>query len=116
MRKLLEGRIVCAAASVTIAVLLCGTAVSQADLGVESHAISVRIKRQTVDSTNLASVGYNQDARVLEIEFKSGAVYRYFAVPPAIVEELMRATSKGRFFAREIRSKYEFRCVCAARP
>jgi lysyl-tRNA synthetase class 2 len=45
---------------------------------------------------------------VLEIEFRSGASYRYLEVPPAVFEEMKKATSKGRFFARFIRGKYEF--------
>ena len=34
-----------------------------------------------VRSSALRSVGYDQEQRVLEIEFTNGAVYRYFDVP-----------------------------------
>jgi hypothetical protein len=116
MWKLLEGRLFVLAAGASMAVLLGVPAASADDERVEISALPVRIKRQAVDSTNLASAGYDHDARVLEIEFKSGAVYRYLAVPPAVFEELMRAASKGRFFSREIRGKYEFQRVREARP
>ncbi|MPY90032.1 MAG: KTSC domain-containing protein [Luteitalea sp.] len=46
-------------------------------------------------SSRLASL---QDANdtTLELEFRSRARYRYFEVPPPIVEGLVAATSKGR--------------------
>ena len=64
------------------------------------------IKRKAVDSTNLAAVGYDARAKVLEIEFRSGPVYRYFEVPRAVYRGLMRAQSKGTYFYEKIRYSY----------
>jgi hypothetical protein len=116
MRNLSEGRKSCVAAGAAIIALYFAKALFGAEPGFEISAPPVRIKRLTVDSTNLASAGYDRDSRVLEIEFRSGAIYRYHAVQPEIFENLMRAASKGRYFVREIRGKYEFRCVRETRP
>jgi hypothetical protein len=67
-----------------------------------------QIEREPVESSSLVSIGFDRGARVLEIEFRSGASYRYLEVPPAVFEEMKKASSKGRFFARFIRGKYEF--------
>ena len=63
-------------------------------------------KRQPVESTVLASVGYDAKARVLEIEFHSGAIYRYLEVPEEIFRQLLAAESKGNFFGKNIRDKF----------
>ena len=39
------------------------------------------MKRVAVDSSSIASVGYDSKAYVLEIEFRNGGVYRYLDVP-----------------------------------
>jgi hypothetical protein len=59
-----------------------------------------------VDSTSIASIGYERD--VLEVQFRNGAVYRYHGVPRAVFARLLAAESKGRFFNRRIRDA--FRC------
>lgn len=69
----------------------------------------ITIKRKGVVSSNLASVGYAARAKVLEIEFHSGAIYRYRDVPAEVHAELMSAESKGQYFGRRIRGRFEFR-------
>lgn len=46
---------------------------------------------------------------MLEIEFVSGAVYRYTAVPRRVHRELLGASSLGGYFNREIRGRYAYR-------
>jgi hypothetical protein len=67
--------------------------------------------RVPVESSNIVSVGYAEKARTLEIEFRSGAVYRYFEVEPEVHEALLHAASKGRFFMTSIRGAYPFERV-----
>ncbi|WP_243074817.1 KTSC domain-containing protein [Microbacterium sp. SS28] len=62
--------------------------------------------RRQVDSTVISAAGYDGATAVLEIEFTSGDVYRYFAVPPSVHRGLMGAESAGRFFAQRIRPVY----------
>ena len=71
----------------------------------------VTIGRKEVASSNLASVGYDARAKVLEIEFHSGAIYRYRDVPAEVHAGLMSAESKGQYFVRRIRGRFEFRRV-----
>lgn len=59
--------------------------------------------RTSVSSEVLCSVGYDANARILEIEFASGSVYRYFQVPDSVFCELMTAASHGEFFANHVR-------------
>lgn len=59
-----------------------------------------------VVSTTLAGVAYDHAGNILQLEFRSGAVYRYFGVPAGVHEGLLRASSKGRYFNREIRERF----------
>ncbi len=63
------------------------------------------IQRIGVSSSALRSVGYDQEQRVLEIEFTSGEVYQYFDVPPEVYRGLMAAESHGRYFHQHMRNK-----------
>jgi len=65
-----------------------------------------RIARRPVVSSMMRSAGYDDAHAVLEIEFISGYVYRYHAVPRREWHELMRAESKGRYFDLYIRDRY----------
>jgi len=61
------------------------------------------MKRATVQSSNITSVGYDPAASTLEIEFHSGGVYQYFEVPREVHDGLMKAASKGSYFHRHIK-------------
>lgn len=67
--------------------------------------------RQPVSSSNLRSVGYDAARRVLTIEFHSGSVYEYSAVPPEVHEGLMGAGSHGKYHHAHIRNSYGYRRV-----
>lgn len=67
------------------------------------------MRRRRVSSSALASVGYDERWRTLEVEFASGEVYRYFDVDPALVAALDRATSMGAFVNERIKPRH--RCI-----
>lgn len=69
------------------------------------------MKRETVSSSNLASIGYDTENEILEIEFNHGGVYQYFNVPEEVYEELMSADSHGRYFSANIRNDYEYQKI-----
>jgi KTSC domain len=69
------------------------------------------MKRTSVDSSMMASVGYSASRRTLEIEFRSGDVYRYFDVPEKEFHALLASASKGRFFQTRISGVYDFERV-----
>lgn len=70
----------------------------------------------TVESTTLATVGYDEDLEHLQLEFCSRAVYRYFGVPVVVYEALLGAPSKGRYFNGAIRGRYPYRQILDANP
>jgi hypothetical protein len=67
------------------------------------------MERQSVNSSNIASVGYNSNSEMLEVEFlKSGKIYEYYNVPEFMYERMMQAPSIGIFFNAEIKNYYSF--------
>ncbi len=61
-----------------------------------------------VESTTLAAVAYDEAPEILQREFRSSAVYRYFGVPAPVYEELLAAPSKGTYFNRAIRGNFRY--------
>ena len=49
------------------------------------------MKGKSVESSNLASVGYDAKGQILEIEFNHGGLYQYFDVPQEVHDELMNS-------------------------
>jgi hypothetical protein len=80
---------------------------------VSSNAVpqGVDMLRQRVESSHIATVGYDEEQRIMEIVFNDGRVYHFLEVPPERVLSLLRAESKGRFFNREIKPDFEYRAV-----
>jgi hypothetical protein len=64
--------------------------------------------RTVVDSSSVRSVNYDRTARILEVEFRHGSIYRYFDVPAAEHADLMRAPSLGRYLSDRIRDRYRY--------
>jgi hypothetical protein len=62
--------------------------------------------RQPVASTVIAAVGYDDASRILEVEFRTGKVYRYFRVPRSRYDALRSAESIGSYFNRQIRTRF----------
>jgi lysyl-tRNA synthetase class 2 len=70
------------------------------------------VYRLSVESTAIASVGYDARTRTLEVEFVGGGVYRYLGVPPREHETLLRAESIGAYVNRSVKPRY--RCLRVA--
>lgn len=68
-----------------------------------------------VESSVLAAAAYAAGEQVLYLEFRSGAVYRYFDFPPELYEDFLVADSKGGFFSHRIRDCFPFEQVRDAR-
>jgi len=56
------------------------------------------MKRSPVQSSSLRALGYDAAQQALEVEFSSGALYRYEQVPAEVVRALLEADSLGRHF------------------
>ena len=68
-----------------------------------------KMERQPVNSSSIASIGYSPRSRTLDVEFRTGAIYRYEQVPSQLAREFLAAESKGRYFARRVRGKFPFK-------
>jgi hypothetical protein len=64
------------------------------------------MRRRRVKSSAIRSVGYERETAMLEVEFTSDRVYRYFAVPKAVYDGLMEAESVGAYFNEFVRDRY----------
>lgn len=64
-----------------------------------------------VKSSNLASVGYDPDRKVLRVSFLNGKSFDYKSVRPTVFSELLAAESAGKFFHAHVRSAYEYEPV-----
>lgn len=60
-----------------------------------------------VHSEAMSAVGYDAGSRKLKIRFQQGHSYDFCNVPPSIHEGLMSATSKGSYYNRYIRDRYQ---------
>ena len=71
------------------------------------------MRRVPVDSTSIASMGYQPRRRELEIEFRlSGDVYLYFDVPPEEHAAFMDAESKGTYLNQMFKPRgYSYKVV-----
>lgn len=59
-----------------------------------------------VNADNREPVNSSSITAVLEIEFRSGAIYQYFAVSPEAHRGLLDAESVGRHFVHRIKRRY----------
>lgn len=64
------------------------------------------MNRVKVSSSNIASVGYDESSKTLEIEFTGGRIYQYAKVPEVAFRELVKASSPGSYFKDNIRERY----------
>jgi len=72
------------------------------------------MKREPLESSSLASVGYDAGRQVLEVEFLNGGVYEYDDVPQETYHALLEADSKGRYLNAEIKPHHPSRRLQAA--
>ena len=61
-----------------------------------------------VNSSNVAAIGFDEDAQILQVEFNSGATYQYFDVQKAIYDGLLDAASVGQFLNQQVKGTYRY--------
>lgn len=70
------------------------------------------MNRVAVQSSNVASVGYDASSSTLEVAFHSGGVYQYFGVPEHHYVALTSGVgSVGQYLARYVKDVYSYRRV-----
>ena len=62
----------------------------------------------SVESSNIAKIGYDEQKHQLHIIFLKKTHYVYFDVPIAVWEEFTNSESKGKYFARMIKGFFAF--------
>lgn len=68
-----------------------------------------KLMKHIVQSTNLDWVAYDETKKTLYVQFKGGGYYSYDDVPKEIFTDLLKASSKGRFFWMKIRDKFKYK-------
>lgn len=61
---------------------------------------------QSVDSSNIDTIGYDPNSATLRISFKTGGMYEYYDVPQHEYDGLMGADSKGSYANKNIYKSY----------
>jgi hypothetical protein len=64
-----------------------------------------------VQSTSIATIGYDEDTQTLEVGFLTGSVYQYFEVPKVVADEFMynpAEGSHGKYLAANIKGVYRY--------
>jgi hypothetical protein len=69
------------------------------------------MERIPVESSSIASVGYDKVTCELELEYRNGRTYRYLLVPPAAYRLLLRAASVGEYVNRVIKPRFEAKAL-----
>lgn len=59
-------------------------------------------------SSNVASIRYDSEQSLLEVEFLNGGRYQYFDVPEQVAQEFEQAESKGVFLAQRIKGHFRY--------
>jgi len=68
--------------------------------------------RKPVRSSNIASIGYDESSKTLEVEFLNGAIYQYYNVPLSIYKGLMTAQSHGGYLDENVKDAgYQYKRV-----
>lgn len=61
----------------------------------------------TVESSNIQSVGYDNETSSLYVNYKSGT-YKYDGVDKSVYESLLTSPSKGQFMNENIKGQYKY--------
>lgn len=62
---------------------------------------------ERVESSAVATVGYDRDRELLRILYRNGKTYDYLNVPPEVHQELVTASSIGKYVNEVIKPNYE---------
>lgn len=62
-------------------------------------------------SVVIKSFDYDQEKKILRIEFKNGSIYNYLDVPESVYKEMKDSPSIGKYFNHKIKDKFGFDLV-----
>ena len=70
------------------------------------------MQRWRVDSSMFIALSYEARTQTVEFELHSGEVWRHRGIPPGMLEQMLRAPSKGKYYHAWIRGAFERELVC----
>lgn len=65
-----------------------------------------RIALNPVSSSNIQAIGFDDEKKILAVQFHSGAIFHYAGVEPDLALDLVNADSIGRFYTKNIKGKF----------
>lgn len=69
------------------------------------------MERVSIDSTAIASIGYDEANLLLEIEYRNGRTYQYLDVPSSCYRDLMASASIGQFVNLQVKPFYRVSAI-----
>lgn len=60
------------------------------------------------ESSTIARVGFDDEASILIVEFKTTGTYHYFDVPQHVYDAMRAAPSRGQFLAQSVKGQYRY--------
>jgi KTSC domain len=75
--------------------------------GIEFSQGDNKMNMQSVRSSAISAVGYDETTRRMKIQFTSTGTYEFCNVPRHIYEGLLSASSKGTYYNNYIRDRYQ---------
>ncbi len=66
------------------------------------------MNRHQVASSNIVAIGYDTTTQTLEVEFLRARVYQYYGVPQFLHQQIMQASSKGKFLNQNIKNAFPY--------
>jgi hypothetical protein len=73
----------------------------------------LELPRLNVQSTNIKSIGYDSEKRILVVEFTNQShIYSYEPITEQAYQEFINAPSKGQYFKQHIRDNPAVTCKC----
>jgi hypothetical protein len=61
-----------------------------------------------VSSSNISSIGYDNDTQTLQVVFNDGSTYQYFDVPETVFQDFLGAGSVGSYLHQNIKGTYRY--------
>ena len=68
---------------------------------------AAKIPLESITSSNLSAIGYDAEKRIAAVQFHNGHIYHYAGVSPETMLEWYGSASRGSYYGRQIRSKYQ---------
>jgi len=65
------------------------------------------VAMEKVESSMISQVGYDKENKQLMVQFLNGGIYSYDQVEEKVYKKLIEAESKGKYFLKKIKDKYE---------